>query len=137
MYDRISYLGKAREKMPTSNFALLLDLTGRKHFTCPLIGQRILHEVSSQTRIRKTQRQNRQIQTLINGGEYTLKSLIQRSVRGVGAHKSARYVHQIHHVTFGRKPGLTVFGFITQHHLVPGPVIVSSNQRAAYCNTIS
>ena len=117
----------------------------RKHFTCPLIGQRPLHGFSSQKRIRKTQRQIRQIRksikktftTLINDDEYTLKPLIQRSVRGDGAHKSARYVHQIHDVTFWGKLGLTVFGFFTQHHLVPGPVIVSSNQRAAYCNTIS
>ena len=101
----------------------------RKHFTCPLIGQRPLHGFSSQKRIRKTQRQIRQIRksikksftTLINDDEYTLKPLIQRSVRRVGAHKSARYVHQIHDVTFGRKPGLTVFGFFTQHHFVPGP----------------
>lgn len=75
--------------------------------------------------------------TLINARESMLKPLIQRSLRRVRAHESAWYVHQIHDVTFRRKPGLTVFGFFTKHHLVPGPVILSSNQRAAYCNAIS
>ena len=146
MNDRISYLGKAREKRHTSNFALLLDWSNTLHLSSARSKDITrIFEPNENKENGKTEQTNPKGNlkkkplrpTLINGRDFTLKPLIQRSVRRVGAHKSAWYVHQIHDVTFARKPGLTVFGFFTQHHLVPGPVIVSSNQRAAHCNAIS
>ena len=112
--------------MHTSNFALLLDWSKALHLSSDWSKAITrMFEPNNKEKAKTKQTNLESIKkpstTLIKGGEYTLKSLIQRSVRGVGAHKSARYVHQIHDVTFGRKPGLNVFGFFTQHHFVPGP----------------